>query len=310
MNGLLISGIAAIAVAIALLVLVLATPSRRVPIQRLDPAAPPPEGTLTRAAGALTGAVSKGLERRGALDVTRALDEAGLKQTPQDFLALIFIGSFVAGLVGFFFGNILVAAVFALAVPLLSGLVLNIRTERRRQAFADQLDDTLQLMASSLRAGHSLPQALDAISKEAEEPTSEEFARVTNEARVGRDLSVALAETAQRMGSQDFLWVTQAIAINRQAGGNLAEVLDGVAHTIRERNQIRRQVKALSAEGKLSAIILMFLPVIVGLFVLMTNPAYILKLTSNAIGWAMLGLAVVLYVVGGFWMRKTIQIKF
>lgn len=309
-NLALIGGIAAVSLAVVLLVLLLALPSQRVPLQRLNPDAPPPDGALTRAAGALTGAVHKGLERRGALDITRALDEAGGKQTPQDFLVLIFLGSFVAGIVGYFFGNLLVAILFALAVPLIAGLVLNIKTERRRTAFADQLDDTLQLMASSLRAGHSLPQSLDAISKEADEPTSEEFARVTNESRVGRDLSAALADTAQRMKSQDFLWVTQAIAINRQAGGNLAEVLDGVAHTIRERNQIRRQVKSLSAEGKLSAIILMVLPILVGGFVFLTNPSYILKLTEHTIGWVMLGFAVVLYIVGGIWMRKTIQIKF
>ena len=115
-------------------------------------------------------------------------------------------------------------------------------------------------MASSLRAGHSLLRAMDAVSQEADAPTSEEFARLVNETRVGRDLAEALDEIAERTASEDFAWVAQAIAIHREVGGNLAEVLDAVGHTIRERNAIRRQVKALSAEGKLSAIVLMSLP--------------------------------------------------
>lgn len=310
MSGAAITGIAAIVLAIALIVAVVVLPSNKVPLQRLNPDAPPPEGALTRAAGAVTDAVGKGLERRGTFDIVRALDEAGIKQRPQDFTFLVLVGCVVAGAFGLVLANWWVGVACILLVPVVTVLVLNTLTSRRRQAFQDQLDDTLQLMASSLRAGHSLPQSLDAISKEGEEPTSEEFARVTNESRVGRDLGVTLAETAQRMNSQDFLWVTQAIAINRQAGGNLAEVLDGVAHTIRERNQIRRQVKALSAEGKLSAIILMLLPVVVGGFVFLTNPTYIMKLTDNIIGWAMLGFAGILYLVGGLWMRKVIQVQF
>ena len=108
-------------------------------------------------------------------------------------------------------------------------------------------------MAGSLRAGHSLLRAVDSVASEADAPTSEEFARIVNETRVGRDLNDALDEVAERMGSDDFTWVAQAIAIHREVGGNLAEVLDAVGHTIRERNAIRRQVKALAAEGKLSA---------------------------------------------------------
>jgi tight adherence protein B len=165
-------------------------------------------------------------------------------------------------------------------------------------------------MSSSLRAGHSLLQALAAVAREAEEPTSEEFSRIINETRVGRELAHSLNDAARRMASEDFVWVTQAIAINREVGGNLAEVLDGVGHTIRERNQIRRQVKALSAEGKLSAIVLMALPFCTGGFLLLTNPSYLTPFTQSALGFGLLGLAGVMLIVGGLWMRKAIQIKF
>ena len=162
-------------------------------------------------------------------------------------------------------------------------------TSRRQRAFADQLEDSLQLMSSGLRAGHSLLQALDGVSQEMPQPASEEFARIINETRVGRDLAQALDETAARTDSKDFAWVAHAIAINRQVGGNLAEVLDTVGGTIRERGQIRRQVKALSAEGKLSAIVLMALPFGVTGFLTLTNPGYLAKFTESLVGYGLIG---------------------
>lgn len=310
MTPVVIAGIAAASVGLALLLYLLVGPRpARVPLQRLNPDAPPPDGALTKAADVATSAVERALESRGGA-IERGLELAGIRRKPQDAVFLTLVAMIVAFAVGLLLEGLVVGLLLAAVVPVGAYFWIRFRIDRRRQEFADQLDDTLQLMASSLRAGHSLPQSLDAISKQAEVPTSEEFARVTNETRVGRDMNAALLDTASRMESEDFLWVAQAIAINRQAGGNLAEVLDGVAHTIRERNQIRRQVKALSAEGRLSALILILLPIFVGGFVYLTNPGYILKLTENVIGWAMLTVAGLLYIVGGLWMRKTIQIKF
>ena len=200
------------------------------------------------------------------------LERAGVKMRFQDFVLLVIAGSLVAGAAGFVLSGPLLGVVVAIAVPVLARVVLNVRAGRRRSAFADQLDDSLQLIASSLRAGHSLLQAIASVAREAEEPTRDEFARILNETRVGRELRIALDETAARMASDDFVWVTQAIAINREVGGNLAEVLDGVGHTIRERNQIRGQVKALSAEGKMSAYVLMALPIGVVMFLTRGEP--------------------------------------
>jgi tight adherence protein B len=112
------------------------------------------------------------------------------------------------------------------------------------------------------------------------------------------------------MKSDDFAWVTQAIAINREVGGNLAEVLDGVGHTIRERNQIRRQVKALSAEGKLSAIVLMLLPFGIAGFLMLSNPGYMAKFTQSLMGYIMIVVGVILLVIGGLWLRKVVKVKF
>jgi tight adherence protein B len=127
---------------------------------------------------------------------------------------------------------------------------------------------------------------------------------------VGRDLGDALDEVAERMASDDFRWVAQAIGIHREVGGNLAEVLDTVGHTIRERNAIRRQVKALSAEGKLSAVVLMSLPFGIVGFLSVTNPAYLAAFTESLIGWCMTAAVVVLLVIGGLWLKKTVAIRF
>jgi tight adherence protein B len=223
---------------------------------------------------------------------------------------LVGLATVVLGALGLLLGGVLPAVVFAAAAPLGTKVLLGLKRGRRQAAFADQLDDSLQLMASSLRAGHSLLRAVDAVSTEAAAPTSEEFARIVNETRVGRDLGDALDEVAERMDSDDFRWVAQAIGIHREVGGNLAEVLDTVGHTIRERNAIRRQVKALSAEGKLSAVVLMALPFGIVGFLSVTNPAYLAGFTEGLAGYLMIAAVVVLLTVGGLWLKKTVAIRF
>jgi tight adherence protein B len=239
-----------------------------------------------------------------------ALERAGVAMTLPDLVLLVGLGAVVLGALGFLLGGVPLAAVLAVLVPLGTKAVLGLRRRRRQAAFADQLDDSLQLMASSLRAGHSLLRAVDAVSTEAAAPTSEEFSRIVNETRVGRDLGDALDEVAERTASDDFRWVAQAIAIHREVGGNLAEVLDTVGHTIRERNAIRRQVKALSAEGKLSAAVLMALPFGIVAFLAATNPAYLSGFTEGLPGYVMTAAVVVLLVIGALWLKKTVTIRF
>ncbi|MET3862301.1 tight adherence protein B [Dietzia sp. 2505] len=305
--------IGVVAVSIALLVagyLLVRTLTRtRLPRERRRPTDADVPGPVTRASTALTTAIDTILRRRGTPGAG-ALAEAGVKMRLQDFVFLVIVAALAATAVGFVASGPLLGIVLGILTPLAARVGLSVKAGRRRAAFADQLDDSLQLMASSLRAGHSLLQALASVSREAEAPTSEEFARIINETRVGRELAPALEETAERMGSQDFVWVTQAIAINREVGGNLAEVLDGVGHTIRERNQIRRQVQALAAEGKLSAYILMALPIGIAGFLFMTNPAYMIPFTQSLLGYTLIVVALILLVAGGLWLRKTVNIKF
>jgi tight adherence protein B len=281
----------------------------RVPVERRRAGSDSQPSLLSSAADAVSGAAGRLLQRSGTTRVA-VLETAGVTMSAQDLAVVLVAGTLAAGALGLVLGGPLLAVVLAAAVPLGARVGLGVRTRRRRAAFADQLDDSLQLLASSLRAGHSLLQALASVARETEAPSSEEYSRVINATRVGRELGDALAETAARTANQDFAWVAQAIAINREVGGNLAEVLDRVGITIRERNQLRRQVKALSAEGRLSAVVLMALPVGILGFLTMTNPGYIGLLTGTPLGIAMLVVAALLMVGGGFWLRSVVRIRF
>jgi tight adherence protein B len=311
-TGLLPVGLFAVVGALLLLTLVVvpAGPGR-VPLSRLDPSVAPPPSALAGAGAAAGAAVEKVLSERGRLAAgSAALERAGMSTSLPDFVLVVGLVSLGLGALGTLVGGVLLGLLLLVLTPLGARLLVSFRAGRRQAAFADQLDDSVQLMASSLRAGHSLLRALDSVSQEAESPTSEEFARIVNETRVGRDLSDALDEVAGRMGSDDFSWIAQAIAIHREVGGNLAEVLDAVGNTIRERNAIRRQVKALSAEGKLSAIVLMALPFGIAAFISITNPAYLAKFTHSAVGYGMLAVSVLLLVGGGLWLKKMVSIRF
>ncbi len=187
---------------------------------------------------------------------------------------------------------------------------VNIRASRRKKLFGNQLGDTLIMIAGSIRAGHGVVEAIDTVASQADAPTGEEFTRAVAEARIGRDMVESLYDIAARTESEDFVWVVRAISINRELGGDLAEILDNVGDTIRDRNRLRDQVKALSAEGKVSAIILFALPVLVGGWVRTSNPEYLASMTDETAGKGVLGFAVFALVVGGLWLKKLVKVEF
>ena len=178
------------------------------------------------------------------------------------------------------------------------------RTERMRE----QLPDVLTIMASSLRAGHSFMQALDTVAREIPQPAATEFQRVVAEIRLGRSTDDALEALSERVGSSDFKWAVLAVNIQREVGGNLAEILDNVADTLRERAQMRRQIRVLTAEGRLSAWVLTLLPLGIAAYMFAVNPEYIGLLFTTRMGLFMVGVAVILLVLGVFWMRKIVDI--
>ena len=188
-------------------------------------------------------------------------------------------------------------------------VALRFLAARRAKKFERVLPDVLMLVATSLRSGFGLPQALDAVARDAAEPAAKEFSRALAETRIGTDVSDALTHMADRMDSTAMRWTVMAIRIQREVGGNLADTLLTTAKTLREREGLRRMVATLSAEGKLSAYILVALPIGLFLYMCMVNYEYVSLLWSNVMGIAMLVATVVMLGIGILWMRKVVQIE-
>lgn len=186
---------------------------------------------------------------------------------------------------------------------------LRFLANRRGKKFDAQLPDVLTLVASSLSTGFSLLQALDAVAKDAAEPASKEFSRALAETRIGADVSDTLERMSVRMDSDNMRWTSMAIRIQREVGGNLAETLRTTAGTLREREALRRHVRALSAEGRLSAYILIGLPIGIFLYTMQTNREYVELLWTRPLGLAMMGMGIISLGIGVFWMRKVVDVQ-
>jgi tight adherence protein B len=205
-------------------------------------------------------------------------------------------------------GNLLFSLLFGAVAAAAPVVWLSFVIKRRSNKMHGQLPDILMILAGSLRAGHSFLEALDMVAQEIGDPGAEEFGRVVAEIRLGRSLPDAMDSLAERIGSEDFKWALLAVNIQREVGGNLAEVLDTVADTMRDRDGIRRQIQVLTAEGRLSVAILAGLPVGVALYLAWVNPDYLALLFNNGLGLLMTAVATCLLGLGIFWMRKVVKI--
>ncbi|MBT2567420.1 type II secretion system F family protein [Arthrobacter sp. ISL-85] len=297
--------------ALFILVLVVLRPRyAAIPIERRRPDGQPDPSTLSRFSESAANAMGGLIGKSGGPYSRDLLYNAGVKMTPAEFSAFVAAMAIAVGLLSSLLSNLAFGILLALATPFVARLVLTVRRDRRRSKFDAQLIGTIQMLIGGLRVGHSVMRTIEAAANESEAPTSEELSRIVNETRIGKDAREAIDDSASRMDSEDFRWIGQAIQINREVGGDLAEVLEQVAGTIRERSEIKGQVRALSGEGKMSAYILMALPVGVAFFVGMINPGYLDVLVQKPIGWFMLGLSALMFIIGGFWMSRIVKIKF
>lgn len=272
--------------------------------------ADPPSG-LTRLASATVGGLDRFLSTRNVRLYNRdALENAGVRLSQAEFMVLVIAGAIVGVLVGLVIEVPFVSFLLVLLAPFVGHLVLGFLAGKRRAKFDQQLGDTLQLLSGGLRAGHSILRAIDAAAAESQSPTSEEMRRVITETSLGRDLLASLTDTSERMHNEDFVWIAQAIQINREVGGNLAEVLDQVNETIRERSEIKGHIKSLAAEGKFSAYILIAMPFGIVVMLMMVNPGYMNPMFTHPLGWVMMGASAVMMTLGSLWMRKIIDLKF
>ena len=206
------------------------------------------------------------------------------------------------------FRSVLLALVIGAVGAYIPFLLLSRRMKKRLNQLNDQLPDILMTLASSMRAGHSFLQALDTVSKEVGDPAGPEFNRVVTEIRLGRPFEDAMSRLGDRVGTEEFKWATLAINVQREVGGNLAEVLDTLSETVRERDQVRRQIRVLSAECRLSVKILIALPFLIALFMTWSNMSYMRLLWTTKPGLIFTAVAVVLMVIGAIWSSRVVKI--
>jgi tight adherence protein B len=243
--------------------------------------------------------------------IEQRLSAAGSGFRPGEWL-LLHIGVVLgAGAVGTLLGggSVRLGVLFLGVGFTLPPLWLRWQATRRRRSFDSGLPETLQLMSGALSAGLSLAQAVDTIVREGPDPIAGEFKRVLVENRIGLSLEDAFDGVAARYQSRDLAWVVMAIRIQREVGGNLAELLATVAETMRERKFLRRQVQTLAAEGKLSALVLCALPPAFFVFVMVLRPGYMDPMFEQVVGWLTLGGAAAWLALGVFWMSRLVKVE-
>jgi tight adherence protein B len=188
-------------------------------------------------------------------------------------------------------------------------IYVNIRKRRRLNAFNDQLGDTINLLANSLRSGFSIVQSMETVAEQLPDPIASEFHRVTQEIALGLNYEEALNNMLRRVPSDDLDLMITAINIQARIGGNLAEILDTIGHTIRERVRIKGEIRVLTAQQTISGYILALLPVVLGLVLYLINPKYIGRMFTDPCGWIMIGVSVIMMVSGFLIIRKIVNIE-
>jgi tight adherence protein B len=313
--------VALVTIALAVLVEWLAERSRkrkvaeqlgRLAVESLEPAGPGSAKLFRNdpvAEAAWVRALTARVPRVG--DLVHLLEQAALNWTVKSFLLLSVGLSLAMGLgVLLFFGSKPVALGAGVLGALLPRLYVKRRRARRLDTFEANFPETVDLLGRAIRAGHPLSSGLKMVADETEDPISGEFSRVFEELRFGLSFEDSVTALADRVPLTDVRIFVTAILIQREVGGNLAEILDNLSSIIRQRFTLKRQVKVLTAEGRLSMYVLTALPIGVGIWIGFTNPEYISLLFTHPIGKMMVGVALVMQAIGFLWMRRITNIEF
>ncbi len=244
------------------------------------------------------------------LDLRFLIRQAGVRITPWQLVviaATLFVaGAAVGGVTQVRTLAMPIGAVLAGTLPL---LWLFWKRHQRLEKFEAQMPDAMDLLARSLRAGHSMGDGLRLIGEEMAEPIAAEFQRCYRQQELGVSLEATLQELTVRVPNLDLRFFVNAVVLQRQTGGDTAEILDKIARLVRQRFQIRAQVKALTGEGRLSGVILLALPVVLAIYMHLRNPAYLAVLFRDPMGQGMLVGAVVLQIIGAFVIKRIVDIK-
>ena len=272
-------------------------------------AAPEGEARAERPAP-LTDALDRALAERGiGANLATQIARADLKLTVGEFVGLTVITTVsLAALAHLWRGDVLITAVAALLGFFAPRAYVGIRRGRRLRAFNEQLGDTINLMVNSIRAGYSILQAMRAVSDEMGDPASTEYGRVVQEVQLGIPLEEALRHMLRRVPSEDLDMMITAINVQREVGGNLAEVLDSISFTIRERIRIQGEIRALTAQSRISGYMVALVPVVLAAVIYLINPEFMGLLFQHTCGHIMIGVAVVGIGAGFFVISKVVDI--
>ncbi len=236
-------------------------------------------------------------------DLESKLSQAGIKTTVPRFILYHVLFVLTIGIVVFYVAGIIPLILTLLIMAILPILYVSYQANRQKTLLGKQLPELLTIVAGLLNAGHGFFQAIDAAVKELSPPISFEFKKVLTDARLGISIEDALDKLAKRVQNRDYDWFIIAIKIQRQSGGNLSEILEMLAKTIKDREQLEGQMKTLTAEGRYSAYILIAMPIVIGLLLYFVNSDYIGLLFKNTLGITMISIAAVMMVIGTFWLK-------
>jgi tight adherence protein B len=271
--------------------------------------AAPPRATPRELVERLLRPAAENLSQRrsasGKPTLTEDLARAGLNITPAEYL-LIRIGAVALGaLIGLFrFGISLGPVILGIVGFVVPPLVMRFLQRRRQTMFNEQLTGMLQLLSNSLKTGYAIDRALETVAAKSQPPVSTEFERVVTEITLGTSVEDALSALLLRINSPDLEFIVTAILLHTRVGGNLAEVLDTISDTLRDRLQTKRDMSVLTAQSRASATIITGLPILLGLGLYVFVPGYFAPMTSTFIGYVLLGVAALLILVGNVLIQR------
>jgi len=258
--------------------------------------------------------VGRGNAKRGRPPVSEQLQRADLKLRTSEFF-MIQVGStaffVLVSMLRFGppLGGLVQMLAFGTVGYLLPGIYVKYRINRRLRAFNSQLGDTLTLLSNALKAGYSFAQAIDSVAKNAVAPISDEFGRAVREMNLGGSPDEALSNITKRIASADFDLVATAYSIHRTVDGNLAEILDNIAYTIRERVRIKGEIATLTAQARASGTLITFLPIVLSAFMYFVTPTYFRPMFENFIGWVLIAIGLFMIFVGNLIIRRIVAIE-
>lgn len=239
------------------------------------------------------------------------LEKSDISRKPEDFIIIWIIITFVPGLLFILiFKNQLIAPMLMIIGAVAPILYMKNKQKKRRDMFESQLSDALMIASNCLKSGLTFDQAMDTISNECDDPIKSEFKRTVNEITFGSSQDDALEAMAERVKSEDFNLVVSAVSVQRQTGGNLSEILDTIAGTIRERYKIKGEIKTMTGQGRVSGIIIGVLPIVLLLVMSLINKDLIMTLFTTMIGKILLVISICLETIGAIIINKIVTIKF